>query len=553
MSSRRSWGFVAVAGALLLGACGGDDKGGGTATPSTSAAKTQASATSAPQAAATSAPATTQAPGTLKDLPSLPVAAAQVDDNATVRIAFAFVELKLDPHKVQQLYLTQYLYDSLFQIDKDKNLLPGLATKYAFSDDKKSVTLTLRDGATFSDGTPVDADAVKASLDRGRTLPDSTVKADLANIANVTVVDPHAVRLDLNEPDVTLIYTLATHAGSVINPKAIAAGTDLSTTAAGSTPYDIAEFDPGKKVVFERRSGATHWDPAAFKIKRLEISLVTDPNTVMNGLRTGAFEAGDLVIPPDQAKSQLGNDFNFANLVSDSMVWIWLRDTRPAWQPQAVRQAAISAIDRKSIADKALLLCSASSQMFPPGSPAYIDGYDPYSFDPAKAKAMLAGATPQVEFLVAPTQANETKFAQVAQQQLADVGFNVTITPMNLPEASPQFNSGNRDGFIQGSSSLPDAGLTIKKFFFGPPAMAGPGLKDTLQAKLKAANALPLGSPERAAALQDLQKTAMDWAVFIPVCRIAHNWGVKKNLLGFPDAPWQSAGYFSARYFVVTK
>lgn len=553
MSSRRSWVLVAAVAALLLAACGGDNGRGGTATPSTSAANRQASATSAAQAGSTSSSAAAQAPGTLKDLPSLPVAAAQLDDNATVRIAFAFVELKLDPHKVQQLYLTQYLYDSLFQIDKDKNLLPGLATKYAFSDDKKSVVLTLRDGATFSDGTPVDAEAVKQSLDRGRTLADSTVKNDLANIANVTVVDPHTVRLDLNEPDVTLIYTLATHAGSVINPKAIAAGTDLSTTAAGSTPYDIAEFDPGKKVVFERRPGATYWDPAAFKIKRLEISLVTDPNTVINGLRTGAFEAGDLVIPPDQAKTQLGNDFNFANLTSDSMVWIWLRDTRPVWQSQAVRQAAIYAIDRKSIADKALLLCSASSEMFPPGSPAYIDGYNPYPFDPAKAKTLLAGATPQVEILVAPTQTNETKFAQVAQQQLADVGFNVTITPMNLPEASPQFNGGNRDAFIQGSSSLADAGLTIRKFFFGPPAMAGPGLKDTLQAKLKAANALPLGSPERAAALQDLQKTAMDWAVFIPVCRIGHNWGVKKNLVGFENAAWASAGYFTARYFVVTK
>jgi peptide/nickel transport system substrate-binding protein len=545
------WVLIPVVGALLLAACGSDNGKSGTATPSTSAANTQASG--APQGTATSPPTTAQAPGTLKDLPSLPVPAAQVDDTASVKIAFAFVELTLDPHKVQQLYLTQYLYDSLFQIDKNKNLVQGLATKYVFSDDKKSVTLTIRDGATFSDGTPVDAAAVKASLDRGRTLAGSTVKADLANIANVTVVDPHTVRLDLNQPDVTLIYTLATHAGSVINPKAIAAGTDLSMTAAGSTPYDIASFDPGKKVVFQRRPNSTYWDPAAFKINRLEIDLVTDPNTVVNGLKTGAFDAGDLVIPPDQAKAQLGSDFNFSNLTSDAMLWIWLRDTRPVWQSQAVRQAAIYAIDRKTIADKALLLCSSSSQMFPPDSPAYINGYDPYPYDPAKAKSLLAGATPEAEFLVAPTQANETKFAQVAQQQLADVGFKVTITPMNLPDASPQFNSGNRDGFIQGSSSLPDAALTIKKFFFGPPAMAGPGLKDTLQAKLTAANAMALGSPERAAALQDIQKTAMDWSNFIPVCRIGHNWGTKKNLVGFDTAAWVPAGYFSARYFVVTK
>src|SRR5262249_41085413 len=163
------------------------------------------------------------------------------------------------------------------------------------------------------------------------------------------------------------------------------------------------------------------------------------------------------------------------------------------------RQAVAYAIDRKSISDRALVLCPYSAQMFPKGSAAYIDGYDPYPFDPAKAKTLLAGATPQLEILVAPTQANETKIAQIAQQQLADVGFNVTITPFALAEASPQFNGGNRDAFIQGSSELADPALTISKFFLGPSALAGPGLKSTLSAKIQAANTLPLGSKERAA------------------------------------------------------
>src|SRR5262249_41279271 len=236
----------------------------------------------------------------------------------------------------------------------------------------------------------------------------------------------------LNQPDVTLIYTLTTHAGSIINPNAIAAGTDLSRTGAGSTPYDVAEFDPGKKVAFERRPGATYWDPAAFRVKRLEISLVTHPNTVMNGLRTGVFDAGDVVLPPDQAKAQLGNDFNYVNLVSDGGPWIWMRDTRPELQAQTVRQAVADAIDRKSIPDRALVLCPYSTQMFPKKSAAYIDGYNPYPLNPAKAKTLLTSTTPQLKILVAPTQANETKIAQITQQQLADVGFKVTITPFAL-------------------------------------------------------------------------------------------------------------------------
>jgi peptide/nickel transport system substrate-binding protein len=489
----------------------------------------------------------------VKDLPTLGVADSQVDNEATLRVAYLYVDVTLDPHKAQTNSDILYLYDPLFQIDKDKNIVAGLATRYDFSQDKKSVVITLRDGPKFADGTPVDAEAVKQSLDRGRTLADSTVKGDLSNISAVTVVDPHRVRIDLNEPDVTLIYTLTGRAGSVINPKAIAAGTDLSKTGAGSTPYNVAEFDPGKKLVFERRPGTTSWDPAAFRIKRLEISLVPDPNTVMNGLRTGAFDMGEVVLPPEQIKAQLGSDFAYASFTTDGSPSIWIRDTRPALQGQGVRQAIAFAIDRKSIADNALVSCPYSPQMFPTGSPAYINGYDPYPFDPAKAKTLLAGATPQIEIIVAPTQANETKIAQVAQQQLADVGVKATITPFTLSEAIAQFYSGNRDVLIQATGAEPDPALSVKKFFFGPAALAGPGLKDTLQAKLKAANALPLGSPERSAALQELNRTVMDWAVLIPTCRPSHNYATKKNLLGLADNAYGSLGYFSARYFVVTK
>ncbi len=537
MRTTRRWISVVVLATLAVAACGSGDQ----------------QATQNGEEAETGSREPTTATNVLVDLPTLPDPGSKIDDEATMRVAFAFVESTLDPHKVRQQYLTHYLYDSLFQVDKDKNLTPGIGTDFEFSADLRSVDITLRSDATFADGTPVDAEAVKQSLERGRTLPDSTVKGSLAKITAITVVDPQHIKLDLSEPDVTIIYTLAGHAGSVINPQAIAAGTDLSTTTAGSTPYDLVSFEPGKKFVVGRRQGATYWDPAAFKLGRIEISSVTDPNTVMNGLQTGAFEMGKVVLATDQVEAQLGSDFDTVVQRTDSVIWLFLRDTRPVFTDQAVREAFVTGIDRKTIAENVLDQCPATSQIFPKGSPAYIEGYEPFTYDSDKAKSLLDGASPSVEVIVAPTQTNEVKIAEIAQQQLGDIGLNLTITPFNLPEATPQFVSGNRDAFIQGSSPLPDPAQTIEKFWLGPNALAGPELKPQVVALMQEANALPLGSPERTAKLQDLHRLALDSATGVPVCRIAHLYAMVDKLKGLEENPTQWAGYFSAKYMYMLK
>jgi ABC-type transport system substrate-binding protein len=549
-TGRRSLKFamVATAAALLAAGCGSSSKSGTDNTAVTSASGgTQApGATEAP----TTAKAETTASNVLVDLPQLPVPESQLDTEKTVRFALPFVEPTLDPHKVRQFYMTQYLYDQVFQIDKNKNLMPGIGTDFKFADDMKSVQISLRDDAKFSDGTPVDAAAVKASLDRARTLPESTVKGSLAKVTAITVVDPHTIRIEMSEPDVTILYVLAGHGGSVINPKALADGTDLSTKAAGSTPYDVTSFDPGKKLVITRRDGATYWDPAAFKIKQLDMQIVTDPNTVVNGLKTGQFDFGQVVLPPDQTQAQLGNDFTINRIPTDAMIWMFLRDTR---LDKSVRDAFLSAVDRKTIAQQALVGCTPTDEMFTKGSPAYIDGFAPFPYDPDHAKTALDGGKANVEIIAAPTQANETKLAQIAQQQLGEVGINATITPFALAESAQQFISGSRDAYFQGQSPLADPAMTIDKFWLGPNALAGPDTKPQVQELMKKANALPLGSPERATALQALHRFVAETATGQPACRLTHQWVTTKKLLGTQDIPSQWTGFMTAKYMVLTK
>ena len=135
---------------------------------------------------------------------SSPSVARELDRNGTLRVAMHYSVYPLDPHTpgspVAAYPYVSLLYDRLTRMGPNLKLEPMLATSWEFTPDGKTVTFHLREGVTFSDGTPVDAEAVRASLDRARNLPQSTVKGYLNMIERVEVVDPLTVRIVANRP-----------------------------------------------------------------------------------------------------------------------------------------------------------------------------------------------------------------------------------------------------------------------------------------------------------------------------------------------------------------
>ena len=89
------------------------------------------------------------------------------------------------------------IYDTLLRSDPKGNIVAGLATKWETSADGKTMTLTLRDGVTFQDGSPFNADSVKWNLDRYRSEAKSQRKGELGSVDSVTAVDAKTVKLNL--------------------------------------------------------------------------------------------------------------------------------------------------------------------------------------------------------------------------------------------------------------------------------------------------------------------------------------------------------------------
>jgi peptide/nickel transport system substrate-binding protein len=130
-----------------------------------------------------------------------------------------FLDPVLNDANVDIWVLTN-LYDALLAPTSDgQGVTPALATKWEFSPDGKSLTLTLRSDVKFSDGNPMTVDDVKWSLDRARDPKAGQWNSTLAAVASIEAKDATTLVLNLKHADPTLLAALATF-NSAILPKA---------------------------------------------------------------------------------------------------------------------------------------------------------------------------------------------------------------------------------------------------------------------------------------------------------------------------------------------
>src|SRR5690606_7901451 len=132
------------------------------------------------------------------------------------------------------------VYDRLVYSAPDGSLEPMLATDWAIAEDGSAIDMTLREGVTFHDGTPFNAEAVKANLDRAKTAEFSVLKPDLESLREIQVIGPNEVTLVIDGGAAPLLASLADRAGMMISPAAFDAP-DLGQNPVGAGAYRVAE------------------------------------------------------------------------------------------------------------------------------------------------------------------------------------------------------------------------------------------------------------------------------------------------------------------------
>ncbi|MFV0309905.1 MAG: ABC transporter substrate-binding protein [Desertimonas sp.] len=504
--SRRTWTRGLVAAALTLAAWGSAQTGAAT-------------------------PGGDRPSGTDTTVP----AEATLDPGGVFRFAADLPISFLDPHKATGGGFNVWLfpvYDRLVHVTPDGELVPGLATEWSYSDDGMTLSLTLREGVTFTDGTPFDAEAVKANLDRGKNLEESAVKSSLEMISEVIVIDSNHVDLTLARPDGTLPNILSERMGAMASP---AAFDHLELEPVGTGMYRVTAFQPESSATYERNED--YWDPAAVGAARMEFQTILDNAQRANALVSGQVDA--TMLDPTEVERVADSGFIVDSSTNYQFFHLQLNRSRPGLSDVRVRQALNHAIDREAIVEALLLgLGEPGQQPFPPGTPGYSDelGEELYPYDPDRARQLLeeAGVTDLTFEIMTLNIPIYTRVSEAVQAQLADVG--VTTTIQQVPSVSQTFYAEQvGDSAIVPSFGNIDPALAAKSLY-SDASFANPGRHSTPEVMALLEQALTTTDPdERAPIVKDLTtaitEDALDVVLYFPDTNLAYS----DDVVGFQN------------------
>ena len=435
---RRAFVPVFVAASLVIAACGGDDDDD--AEPAAEEPATEEPAdepsdepaeepSDEPAEEPSDEPAEEPSDEPASEPPAEEPPADDVDRDA--RIVFATSNLSPSLNNIgvtSEFHWTHVdaIYDTIVATDNDGNLIPGVAEAWEVSDDLSTMTLTITEGRTFHDGTPIDAEAVKANLDR--VLASETQwAAQLAGVGS-TSVDGNQVILDLVGPPGTVLGALADFAGMLMSPAGFDAE-DIDTNPIGSGPFMPTDYGEAG-ITYTRYDGYHDVDNILYK--DLEVLNIADDNTRLSGLQSGEIDIA--LVRAGQVPAVDAAGLPIVRRPITQVYGLVANTQNEALANPDVRRAITHAINRAEITEGVYLgECESTVQPYPSSFPgAWPEGSveDYGAYDPDLSRQLLAdagygdGLDLNTYTLTITTYSDQ---AEIYQAQLAEVGINLDV------------------------------------------------------------------------------------------------------------------------------
>ncbi len=396
-------------------------------------------------------------------LATLPVSAQ------SLRIGLAEDPDILDP-TLARTYVGRIVFaslcDKLFDIDEKLNLVPQLALSHETSEDGKVVTIKLRPNVKFHDGEPMDAEAVKFSLERHMTMQGSFRKPELAAVSKVEVVDPLTVRLVLKAPFSPLIAQLSDRAGMIVSPKAASAAGDkfgLNPVCAG--PFKFVERIQQDRIVLEKF--ADYWNKDNVFIDRIVFRPIVESTVRLANLKAGSLDLIERALATDLKEIKADPKLRLATQTELGYQSLSLNIGNgeagingPFAKSPKVQQALEAAIDRAAINQVVFNgEFLPGNQWISPKNPYYQEKFPVPKRDVAKAKQLLkeAGvATPvAVDFMV-PNNPESRQVAEVIQAMAGEAGFDMKIRVTEFATSLKEAEEGRYQAYFIGWSGRVD-------------------------------------------------------------------------------------------------
>lgn len=457
----------------------------------------------------------------------------------------------------QTIYVARQVVDSLTDQDPETGeIVPWLAESWDIGENATQFTFRLKEGVTFSDGTPLTATAVQKNFDAiVNTL--GGVKASqavgyLAGYTGTTVIDEHTAQVNFSEPNAPFLQATASHQLGLLSESDTTKSAEERCTGdlSGTGPFVYEDYQQDKSATLVKRTGYS-WGSDTFGhdgeayLDRIEFTIVPE-----SGVRTGALASGQLdavsdALPQDAPQIEgaggrilttpnPGLPFGFQPNVSRGVL------TDPA-----VRAALIPAIDRQELVDTVLgpdfrpatgTLASATA--------GYV-ALDDVAFDPREAETILdaAGWVPgedgirvkdgqRLSFpvLFSAVFAGNQAILELVQQQLRAVGIDLQLDLVSGPENTARQGAGDYDSSYYNSTRADGDilrtafGLDGRNLNKRPPI---PELDDVLERQLSATD-----PAERTALIEHAQQLVLDNGLWIPTVELSQAIGAGPAVAG---------------------
>ncbi len=499
---------------------------------------------------------------------TVPLHARAVTRGGTLVFARAVDCQYLDPvHTAQNadIWISLNIYDTLLQPTADgKSVQPGLAADYAIADDGKTVTLHLRPGLKFADGSPLLASDAAWSLNRASQKgPGGEFQFLLASIASAEAQGDDTVVLHLSRPDPTILQALATFNAGIMPEKLVMAapGADLEEKSKnfaekpiGSGPFFLTSWKRNTEMVLTRnphywRKGAD--SQALPYLDTVKFVIIPDDATRILKLKAAEIDIAEFVPYSRVAELKADSRLNMV-LFPAAQVNYFAFNARPTLKDGSknplgevkVRQALNYATNKPALIQVVSYGAGVPAQSYMPMSTPMAYGEGPlYPYDMAKAKALLAEAGYGGGFEVtcmalAGSQDDAAKLVAL-QQMWAPLGVKLKIEQLEAATRLARYN--NADFQMRTSlwtNDINDPGQSTSIFAYYPTRQNNrSGWQDTRIDALFEESRSELDTAKRAAMFKEIQQRYAAAAPIVFTMEVPYPVAMLKKVQGFVQIP----------------
>ncbi|MGR3821556.1 MAG: ABC transporter substrate-binding protein [Salipiger marinus] len=358
-------------------------------------------------------------------------ASAQQTD---LTIALQLEPPHLDPTSAAAGAIDSVLYSNVFEgltrFAEDGSVQPGLAERWEISGEGTLYTFHLRSGVTFHDGSAMDAEDVKFTLDRARADDSQNAqKALFAGISEVRVVDPQTVEVQLAAPDGGFLFNMAWGDAVIVAPESIEG---IKQAPVGTGPFRFDAWVQGDRIELVRNPD--YWGTAP-ALERATFRFISDPTAAFSAMMAQDIDAF-AGFPAPENLPMFDADPRFQVLVgsTEGETILAMNNREAPFTDPRVREAVAHAIDRQAIIDGAMFgLGTPIGTHFAPHNPDYTDLTSLSAHDPERARALLAEAGLADGFsttLKLPPPSYARRGGEIVAAQLRAVGIETEITTL---------------------------------------------------------------------------------------------------------------------------